>query len=274
MKLKIETLAELLAQGKKVAYSVDNRKLNKNNLKAKAKSLKDTNGNIIPLMYVSAKKALDEGLTLVDANTSEQVTYENCEQYIVLVDGQHRFASAMNNGIDAENIYLFEAYLDLPTLKLLSIANIDTNKWNGGDFAHGAAMAHPEDEGLSLIRSLTDSGYPLNTASLMATFTANVTSSKLAKIMSDPAATVQVNEARCNRYIKTAEKKFADNLNYLKKRYLIQAVVELSANCEGGYGSVLDALEKLTSNEVAQILATKGDNKELCEQFLKNHLAA
>jgi hypothetical protein len=272
MSNKIITLSEVINDGKKVAFLAENRNVSEVNLKNKAASMKKTGGNLVPLMYVTAEKAINDGLTVVDAQSGERVTKEMAKDYITILDGQHRFTAAITNGLDTENIYLFEAYLDLPTLTLVSVANIDTNKWTGGDFAHGAGMANPDDEALKLIQKLTDKGFALNTASLMATFTSNVTSAKLAKIMAGEKISFTVNEERCNQILAVLEDKFSKKPNYLKHRYIWSAIAGLST--DAGWQPVCEALKQLTANEVTIILGTKGDNTELCTETIKRHLVA
>lgn len=272
MTKNIMTLSELINSGVKVAFLAENRKVNKTNLKNKADSLKMTGGNLVPLMYVTAEKAINDGRIVVDAQTGEQVTLEMAKDYIVILDGQHRYTAAIANGIDPSNIYLFEAYLDLPTLTLVSVANIDTNKWKGGDFAHGAGMANPENAGLKLIQKLTDQGIPLNTVSLMTTFTTSVTSAKLAKIMAGEKVGFSVNEERCNQIFSVLKEKFSEKLDYLKHRYIWTAIVNLST--DAGWQPVYNALKELTANEVTIILGSKGDNTELCAETIERHLVA
>jgi hypothetical protein len=272
MAKSIMTLSEIVNSGLKVAFLAENRKVNKTNLKSKADSLKATGGNLVPLMYITAEKAINDGRIVVDAQTGKQVTMEEAKDYIVILDGQHRYTAAIANGLDLSSIYLFEAYLDLPTLTLVSVANIDTNKWKGGDFAHGAGMANPEDAGLKLIQKLTDQGINLNTVSLMTTFTTNVTSAKLAKIMAGEKVSFTVNEERCTKIYSVLKEKFSEKLDYLKHRYIWTAIVNLST--DAGWQPVYNALEQLTDNEVAIILGTKGDNTDLCAETIKHHLAA
>lgn len=268
----IISLAELLAMGKKVAFIAENRKLNQKNLKAKADSLKKTNGNLVPLMYVEATKAVNDGRTVVDAKTGEAVEGDAVKDYIVIIDGQHRYLAAVTNNVDPNTVYLYESYIDLPTLTLVSVANIDTNKWQGGDFAHGAAMANPEDEGLKFIRRMADAGFPLNTVSLMTTFTATVTSDKLAKIMAGESIKLNVDPERCETLLDVMKDKFSEKPNYYKHRYVWNAIIQLSGT--NGWKPVCEALKALTSNEVAMLLASKGDTTELCAEYIQKHLAA
>lgn len=271
-KFYICTLADLLEQGKKVAYLAANRKLNQKNINAKSNSLKKTGGNIVPMMFVEATKAVNDGLEVVDALSGEVVEGDAVKDYIVIIDGQHRFMAGHTDKVDPTTVYLYESYSDLPTLTLVSIANIDTNKWNGGDYAHGAAMAKPEDEGLKFIRQLADAGYPLNTVSLMATFSTNITSAKLAKIMAGDSVTVDVNRERCEKLLDVLKAKFEEKPAYYKHRYIWSAIAQLSSN--SGWKPVCEALDALTSNEVSRLLAVKGDTTEMCVELIKRHLVA
>ncbi len=89
--LQILNFSELQAQGLKVAKIKANRDLDEKNVKAKMADLKGR-GLIIPAMVVNAYDALREHLDLCDfRDSSIAVDGTNEDQYLVLIDGQHRF---------------------------------------------------------------------------------------------------------------------------------------------------------------------------------------
>lgn len=90
MKQEIITLTELNEKGIKVARLAGNRDFSEKNIKEKKKSLKKC-GMLSAAIIISAKKALDEGLEVVDFETGKAITYENADKYVVLVDANHRF---------------------------------------------------------------------------------------------------------------------------------------------------------------------------------------
>ena len=78
MKQEIITLTELNEKGIKVARLAGNRDFSEKNIKEKKKSLKKC-GMLSAAIIISAKKALDEGLEVVDFETGKAITYENAE---------------------------------------------------------------------------------------------------------------------------------------------------------------------------------------------------
>lgn len=88
--LQVLTLAMLSSKGIKVARLAGNRDFSEKNIKEKKKSLKKR-GMLSAAIIISAKKALDEGLEVVDFETGKAITYENADKYVVLVDANHRF---------------------------------------------------------------------------------------------------------------------------------------------------------------------------------------
>ena len=88
--MQIITLAVLQSKGIKIARLAGNRNLDQKIVKAKKKSLKVT-GLLVPAIIVEASLVLEEGLEVVDFETGEAVTKENADEYVVLVDANHRY---------------------------------------------------------------------------------------------------------------------------------------------------------------------------------------
>ena len=71
--LQMRTLASLISEGKKVAFISGNRNVNSKNITSKKESFGRFECNIVPLMYVSGTKAVEDGCKLVDADTKAAV---------------------------------------------------------------------------------------------------------------------------------------------------------------------------------------------------------
>lgn len=89
---QIVSYKELKNTGKKAALVDSNRNLSIANLKSICKTYQQFGTNISPIIYVSGEKAQSEGLKLTDAITGK--TVDNAADYIVIIDGQHRFIAS------------------------------------------------------------------------------------------------------------------------------------------------------------------------------------
>lgn len=87
---QVLTLNTLATRGLKVARLAGNRNFSEKNIKEKKKSFRKC-GMLSAAIIISAQKALDEGLEVVDFETGKAITSENAAEYVVLVDANHRF---------------------------------------------------------------------------------------------------------------------------------------------------------------------------------------
>ena len=65
-------------------------------------------------MYVKGTKAVEDGCSLMTSK-GDAIPSEEADKYIVIVDGQHRYTAAIENGVSDEEIYLFESYAKAST---------------------------------------------------------------------------------------------------------------------------------------------------------------
>lgn len=192
---KILTLAVLASEGIKVARLAGNRDLKDKAIKAKMKSLKKC-GMLVPAIIVDAKDAQDAGHEIVDCETGEAVTYENADQYVVLIDANHRYQAHLdllkeNEGLGEEERYKGDFYMMYPLSRMdiaamLSEINTVTDPWKGGDYAKGASLINKGEKLplLDFINELTTKGYSLEAASKWTTFTGKVNKTMMVKAMS------------------------------------------------------------------------------------------
>lgn len=283
MKIEIENLKET---GKELALVKGNRGINQKNLKQKAESIK-VNGQLMPIMVDDAIVALEEGLELVDATTGETVTKENANNYLVIIEGQHRDAGIKYlRELDAKNGTHFAPddilIMYSPNPKKISIkkqiaeCNIASVLWDGGDYITGAALCNPTSEVLQFAKELTDmkltnagKGYPLSTASLIGTFSNKLTKEMLAKSMEEGIKALPTGDAeRGRKFIKIARSVgFTDS--FLKKRPLIEWFIDESNKKEVGLEGAFKILESFTPTEVNKISkVTVGDYLKVIRDIL------
>ena len=87
---EIILLSTLLNSGKKIARLIGNRNLNEKIVKGKMESVKKY-GQLVPAVIVEARVALEQGLEIEDFETGKKITEVNVEEYVVLVDANHRY---------------------------------------------------------------------------------------------------------------------------------------------------------------------------------------
>lgn len=78
-----------------VAFLEGNRNINPNNVKKMEVSLKEFGKNLMPMVYVKADDDRLNGRKLKDAIDNTDVAEEDRANYIVVLDGQHRFTAAV-----------------------------------------------------------------------------------------------------------------------------------------------------------------------------------
>lgn len=258
MKQEIFSLSELLKSGKKVAFIKGNRQVNNKNVKSKKTSFVKFGMNLIPLMYVVGEKAVADGCTLIDSKTGFEIDAEQADRYIAIVDGQHRFTAAMEAELSEDNLYLFECYNGANTKDLVASTNIDSNPWDGRDYAYSAVMFNQDSKLAQIANELAELGYAISTIGLILYFKSGKFGKKdLSNIMQGKDAREGYNIDRAEYFLEKARDKFEDV--FIGKKYLISAVSDLSS--DEGYKRVCDVLPKLSSNSVKRILEEKSDDK-------------
>lgn len=266
--LCMRTLATLKKEGKKVAFINGNRKTEDKNISSKKKSLKEFNYNIVPLMYVSGTKAVEDGCKLVDADTKVVVKDEDAINYIVIIDGQHRYIAAIRNEMSTDNIILYENYTEANTKDLLAIANRDSKPWDSSNYIKGAVLFDPENEIAKFANELSVKKFPISTiAKIMCFDSGKLGKSHFVKIMTHKEVKIEsLNIERAKKFIAAAtESHFNDN--FIISRYLIDVVIDLYK--ENDEDKIFDAIRKLSSEIVDEIQNAKPCDKSA---ILKNAL--
>lgn len=148
---------------KKVAFVDGNRAINENNVKKHMVSLEKFGKNLVRLLYVDANDV--EGYNIFDAATDEIVNKENYGEYIVILDGQHRFKAAMKLAADEskeftlDNLRWDKVELDGHSFQdILIEVNTRTQPWKGSDYISGCVLNNPENEIALFAKEVTGKG--------------------------------------------------------------------------------------------------------------------
>ena len=185
-KNEVTTLTSLVDEGKKIARLSGNRDLNEKIVKAKMKTLEEC-GQLIPAIVVDATDVMNQGLEVVDFTTGNIIREEEAVDYLVLVEGNHRYEAhlrlmASNEERDEQKRYkrefklLYALNTELPIAKMLSEINIATNPWKGSDYVKGAKINNQQKKLplLDAMNNLVNKGYSLTSASKWLTFTSRI----------------------------------------------------------------------------------------------------
>lgn len=250
------TLAMLRAEGKKIAFIDGNRIPKDKNILNKRKSLSE-HGQLVPAIIMDASVVNGAGLELVDAVTLKPISNEELENYVVILDGQHRFIAWCKNeeeGVKNKGDFflMYPLNSDPTPQEVLSEANIATDMWSGGDYGRGALLMNVGEDLplLVAINELTALGSPLSTACKWFTFKdGGITKELLAKAMTgniDKKLKNTANLERGKRLLEAAKKAFS--IAFLFKRYLIDFLVEK-------YESADDSDKAITMDQLVDFLS-------------------
>lgn len=283
MRTNIISINEL---GKKVAFVNGNRAINKKNLKQKMVSIKEC-GQLTPIIIVDGEEAVKEELTLLDYETGKKVPAEEVANYVVVIEGQHRYTSIMELRKLDEKDDTSYAPSDIMAMyalnsknktikKLISELNKTSIIWDGKDYVTGAALCNPSSELLQFAKELTDmksveandglpkTGYPVSTISKLVTFNTSFNKEKLAQSMEAgteclPNADIE----RAKKILETARGRGFKH-SYLSHKYFIDWFIDEQTG-KGGNGVdgaevVCQMINKLEPADVERISKIKSNN--------------
>lgn len=268
-KMKIFTLADVKAEDKEIAFIKGNRELANNNISSKVKSLSECGTNLVPIMVVGGKKAVDDGCCLVLPDGKDIA--DDVEKYLVIVDGQHRYKAAMNlmeeekdndkKTITDDSIRFFLDYSGRDTKELLAVTNIESVKWKAKDYAKGAVLYNPDDKVAKFANEYLEKGISISTISIYLFGQSGVlTQSVLGKLMKKEEV-----KYKKNLHLEVAVKALPlliDKLGikFVKTRYCADGLYN---TFEGrNYDMVIDAIKNLKKEDVWQITSATTDEKQ------------
>lgn len=285
MKQSVFSFSELEALNMNIAKIQANRDLDKKNVEAKMEDLK-TRGLICNAVVVPATDAINEGLELCDfKNPKIAVTAENADQYVVVVDGQHRLAAHLRLK-DSDPEYSREfTFQYAPTeraytiVEMLRAINDPGHTWSLKDYAHGASTLNGSCPTLCFIADLVAQGVPYSSAAKMAALNRKITASMVKEAMNsvgDVNATLVISKnLEYGKQIFAASKNRL-GLAFVKHRpfvdWILDAMTEEDSKAEGAakisrfFESLSDAQVKVLKN----IKGVKGGSSK--EELLKKEL--
>ena len=268
--LQLCSLANLEESGKKVAFILGNRPTSKKNLKQKEDSLKEFEMNLTPLVYINGEEVMSNGdstIHLANPITGDPIKDGDASNYVVIIDGQHRYKAALSVNLDKHNIILMKDYSGIGVRNLIARINNETCPWVASEWAFGAHMFNPDNEVAAFASRLAKEGFKSTTIGLILYFRKGVLGKKaFSDIMNGGNAEEGYNIERADAFLTAARDKFEDK--FIMKRYLIDVVSELST--QEGYHAVLNAISKLTKDNVRKITESKSDD---VENVIKNILS-
>lgn len=150
----IYNLSYLTDKGYKFGRLAINRQLQSSVVKAKQKSIIAAGGVICPCLVVSARKCLDDGLSVVreDDGTLVTASAPDVDMILVIIDGQHRDKAVkeLNEKVKKGEPH-FECFYYLPLnpapniVDMLREANVATRSWKGGDYLTNLILTAPSN---------------------------------------------------------------------------------------------------------------------------------
>lgn len=281
---KISSLSEL---GKKVAKLVNNRNIEKKAVSAKAVSLTEKS-QLIPAVVVDATKAVKEGLAIVDFETGNEIPSNELNNYVVLVDGNHRYQAHLNllekakagkSDYSGEFWVMYPFSDELSVVAMLTELNIATNPWKGSDYGKCAAIVLGENapEGVKAMNELISKGCNLASASLWIAFTKEVGKSQMVKAMTKKETAGALTDShKIQRGLKlyAAAEKAGFSKEFLGKRYFIQWIISKVADENNVADDALVEkmvvfLGSVNGEEIEAIKGEKGGDNKLAKQMQK-----
>ena len=184
---------------KKVALLKGNRDIKSNNVKNLQTSFRKY-GNLQPAMICDATKADDEGLEVVDFATGETITGEALNEYVVILDGQHRYQaySDLTSGKVTDDkgekvIYNkdFPVYYPLnqeaPIFSMIAEMNKVVAAWKGEDYVKCAvSVVSKPGRMVEELHNLSEMGITkLTPASMWLTLGSRITTKEMKELITD-----------------------------------------------------------------------------------------
>ena len=203
---KEEKIFTLEGSGKMLAFTNVNREINKGIVNSKKKSIEEF-GLLTPITVVDAKDVIAKGITVYDAsNPKDEVDADNADNYLVVLDGQHRYAAIKE--LNKKDKY-FDIWLMYPLNKDVAITtmlmeiNTTAINWKNDNYVDVLAKLRPDDEGLKFIDTymklrhkrtkkdepsdnLPNNGYGLSVLSKYLTFKTGIDKKYLYKMANTP----------------------------------------------------------------------------------------
>lgn len=272
-------ILQLSVLEKKVAFVMGNRNVNKKNLNKKKKSIAEC-GQLVPLIILDGSVVVDKGLTIVDFETGNEIQADEAHNYIVIIEGQHRYAAIIElqeedkknktNLAPDDVLVMYAQHGKYSSVKkLISELNSSSVIWDGKDIVAGATMCNPTNELLKYVKDLTDlksskkddnlpkNGYPLSTISKLVTFSPRLDKKVLSQSMDDGTEKLPTANIKRAKEILECALEVGFTHKYLSHRYFIDWFMDEVQSEDSSYEVVRDKVSQLTKHEVDEIIKIK-----------------
>ena len=269
-------LSKVLASGKKLAKIKNNRVISDRNVSEKKQSIKKY-GVLQPITIYDGKEVIKQDYKIADLETGKEISEDQAENYIVIIDGQHRIAAYMDlksndPEFDRPCYVMYSLATDGTTIaKELAEINVTVRTWKGSDYPSYAVMTIGEDMYplIAAISKLTSNGYSLDAACKYLTFKNEITKSVLVKVaegkVNQPIKnkiTLTKGIERGERILQSASSRIKEDL--LKTRTIADWIIgkydDLSESETGSFtDDICSFFESLSRKQVEKIETAKGE---------------
>ena len=283
--LKIYTINDLQAEGLKIAKIKANRDLDEKNVKAKMEDLKGR-GLIIPAMVVDAAAALEEKLELCEfANKDIVVDESNAKEYLVILDGQHRYEAhqrLLKEDPDYTRDFRFQT-VDIPEgvtiLDVLKAVNDPGHTWSLSDYTHSAWEINKENPTLSFIAELVAEGISYSASGKWSSLNRRLTPAMVKEAVNnegslDPLFVENKFLDAGKKLFEAAKKKLGKQM--VKPRALVDWIIDTLGDAESKSEEIAKLLlffEDMTKEQADELKQVRGKKNVLSkEEALRKQL--
>ena len=291
---KEEKLFTLEGSGKILAFTNINRQINRSIVNSKKKSIEEF-GLLSPITVIDAKDVIEKGITVYDANNpTDEVNAENAKNYLVILDGQHRYAAIkeLNKKDKYYDIWLmYPLNREVAVSTLIMEINTTAINWKNDNYISVLAKLRPEDKGLAFIDqymqlrhtrtkdgeqsdNLPNNGYGLSVLSKYLTLSTAINKDYLYRMANNPNKKLP-NESNVNRAEKIIQtgKEVGFTHTFLSSRFFIDWIINWVLQ-EYSVDKILECVKESMTDEKAKKLMDecKADNfSDLFDEVIELH---
>lgn len=291
---KEEKLFTLEGSGKILAFTNVNRQINRSIVNSKKKSIEEF-GLLAPITVVDAKDVIEKGITVYDANNpTDVIDADNAENYLVILDGQHRYTAIKE--LNKKDKY-YDIWLMYPLNREVAIStlimeiNTTAINWKNDNYISVLAKLRSEDKGLAFIDqymqlrhkrtkkgeqsdNLPNNGYGLSVLSKYLTLSSAINKDYLYRMANNPNKKLpeSIKVDRAEKIIQTGiEVGFTHS--FLSSRFFIDWIINWVLQ-EYSVDKILECVKESMIDEKAKKLMEecKADNfSDLFDEVIELH---
>lgn len=291
---KEEKLFTLEGSGKILAFTNVNRQINRSIVNSKKKSIEEF-GLLAPITVVDAKDVIEKGITVYDANNpTDVIDADNAENYLVILDGQHRYTAIkeLNKKDKYYDIWLmYPLNREVAVSTLIMEINTTAINWKNDNYISVLAKLRSEDKGLAFIDqymqlrhkrtkkgeqsdNLPNNGYGLSALSKYLTLSSAINKDYLYRMANNPNKKLpeSIKVDRAEKIIQTGiEVGFTHT--FLSSRFFIDWIINWVLQ-EYSVDKILECVKESMTGEKAKKLMEecKADNfSDLFDEVIELH---